>query len=268
VIELLEPLVGAPVVLEDLKHKPGRRRTMRASGPAGSAIVKVYASERAPVVASRVAALASGPCEPELPRVLLVDPARRLVVLTDVRGAPFREAVLAGDAAACAGVGRALGVWHGFWQGRAPRALRPHTVGRELEILEARADAAPSAVRIAVRAAARSLADEWPCSTVVHRDLYEDQILVGDRAALIDLDDAAVGPPELDVGNLLAHLELLEARSGRALAPMLDAVLAGYARSGGPLDDELLARCRRLALLRLACIHDDAAFALTASSQA
>src|SRR5204862_293349 len=60
----LAELLGAPVVLEELKYKPDRRRTSRATGPRGSAIVKQYTSERAPTVAARVAALADGPADP------------------------------------------------------------------------------------------------------------------------------------------------------------------------------------------------------------
>ena len=40
--------------------------------------------------------------------------------------------------------------------------------------------------------------------------------MVGERIGLIDLDDSALGPPELDLGNLLGHLLLLERRSGAA----------------------------------------------------
>jgi aminoglycoside phosphotransferase (APT) family kinase protein len=93
----------------------------------------------------------------------------------------------------------------------------------------------------------------WACTTVVHRDLYEEQILLGDHVGLIDLDDAALGPPELDVGNLLAHIELLEFRTGTSLAAAVDALLVGYGLDS--LDQALLDRCRWLALLRLACIH-------------
>jgi hypothetical protein len=53
---LLERLLGGPVALEELKHKPGRRLTLRAVGPGGSAIVKLYVSDRAPTVAARVSA--------------------------------------------------------------------------------------------------------------------------------------------------------------------------------------------------------------------
>jgi Ser/Thr protein kinase RdoA (MazF antagonist) len=259
VIELLEPLLGVPVALDELKHKPGRRRTLRASGPAGTAIVKVYASTRAPVVASRIGALGHGPREPEVPRVLIVEPARHAVVLSDLDGIPFREAILAEDAETCARVGHALGAWHSFWIGRRPWPLRNHRVEHELAVLQSHMEAASSAVTSVLRPAADVLAAEWRCSTVVHRDLYEEQILVGERVGLIDLDDAALGPPELDIGNLSAHVQLLGLRSGRMLGPALQAMLEGYASSGPTLDPELLERCRTLSLLRLACIHGDPA---------
>src|SRR5439155_17692270 len=94
-----------------------------------------------------------------------------------------------------------------------------------------------------------------PAPPAVHRYLYEEQILVGPAVGLIDLDDAAAGPPELDVGNLAAHVELLAIRAGRSLDPPFEAFLRGYAETGPSLDGELLDRCRRLSLLRLACIH-------------
>jgi aminoglycoside phosphotransferase (APT) family kinase protein len=94
----------------------------------------------------------------------------------------------------------------------------------------------------------------------VHRDLYEEQILLGDEVGLIDLDDTALGPPELDAGNLLAHVELLSLRSGRDLGVMSEEFLAAYVRAGAPLDWRLVDRCRRLARLRLACIHDEPEF--------
>jgi aminoglycoside phosphotransferase (APT) family kinase protein len=253
----LEAILGAPVCLEELKHKRGRRRTLGATGPRGEAIVKLYASERAVTVAGRIQALGAGPPEPELPRVLLVDPARRLVVLSRVPGEPLRHALLAADAEACGRAGGALAAWHGFWSRRAPGALRRHTSERELAIVEARAGALSPALARRVERLARRLSAPWPLSTVVHRDLYEEQVLVGERIGLIDLDDAAIGPPELDVGNLLAHVELLALRAGQDLAGVTDSFLTEYGRSGAVLDPDLLARCRRLSLLRLACIHGE-----------
>jgi Ser/Thr protein kinase RdoA (MazF antagonist) len=248
-------LLGTPVSFEALKHKPGRRRTLRAVGPAGSAVVKLYASERAATVAARVAALGTGPAEPIVPRVLLCDPARRLVALSWVPGTPLRQAVLAKDGEACSRAGFALGTWHAFWIGRAPRCMKRHTSRREVEIIDARADALPTATAERMKRLARRLRPTWACSTVVHRDLYEDQVLVGERIGLIDLDDAALGPPELDIGNLLAHLELRALRAGNGLPGMAEPILEGYAASGPVLDPQLLDRCRRLSLLRLVGIH-------------
>jgi Ser/Thr protein kinase RdoA (MazF antagonist) len=251
--ETLEEIVGTPLVLEELKSKHGRRHTLRAVGPRRRAIVKAYRSERAPVVAARVRSLAAGPAEPQVPEVLHVDPTLRLVVLSEVPGAPLREALLAGDLAECARAGAALRRWHAFWVGAVPPPLTPHTAERELEILLAWADRAEPAIAQTVRSAAAGLSAEWPTTTVVHRDLYEEQIVLGSRIGLIDLDDAALGPAELDVGNLVAHLELLELRSGCELGATVEALLGGYGVDS--LDPALFDRCRRLALLRLACIH-------------
>ena len=46
---------------------------------------------------------------------------------------------------------------------------------------------------------------------LIHRDLYDQQILLREDAAicLIDLDDMALGHPMLDLGNFIAHLHLL-----------------------------------------------------------
>jgi Ser/Thr protein kinase RdoA (MazF antagonist) len=92
---------------------------------------------------------------------------------------------------------------------------------------------------------------------VVHRDLYEDQVLIGERVGLIDLDDAALDPPELDVCNLAGHLDLLEIRSGRDLQRTRRSLLRGCVRSGARLDARLFERVRVLIRLRLACIHGE-----------
>jgi Ser/Thr protein kinase RdoA (MazF antagonist) len=253
VIEHLSRLVGSPFTVEELKRKPGRRCTLRVTGTRRAAIVKVYESDRALVVAARLEALAAGPSEPCVPEVLHVDPGRRTIVLSEVPGAPLRESILAGDVGTCARVGRVLSSWHRAWRGRRPDSLRSHTVEEERRTVLARAEDGPSSLAPAVRSALPSLVREWPCTTVVHRDLYEEQVILGDYVGLIDLDDAALGPPELDVGNLLAHIELLELRSGARYAAPVEAILDGYGFSS--LDREVLDRCRRLSLLRLACIH-------------
>jgi hypothetical protein len=266
-IGLLEEILGGPVVLKELKHKPGRRRTLRARGAGGSAIVKVYDSDRASLVAARVAALGAGPREPVVPTVLHVDPELHLIVLSDVPGRPLSEALLGGDLVTSSRVGVVLSAWHSAWSGIAPSPLQPHTIDRELEILLRRAASASPPVARAVAAAAPRLSGNWTSSTVVHRDLYEEQVLIEERIGLIDVDDAALGPPELDLGNLLAHVELLELRQGRDLAKERRALLDGYAQTGRPLHQALLDRCHSLTLLRLACLNDDIRLAEAALSE-
>jgi Ser/Thr protein kinase RdoA (MazF antagonist) len=250
----LAHVVGSPVAMQELKHKPGRRRTLRARGSRRTAIVKLYESERAPLVAARVAALSAGPPEPRTPEVLHLDPARRMLVVSEIAGTPLRRSIVVGDVAACARVGRALAGWHRAWRKTSPNGLDPHTMEDEERILLSQAEQAPANVRALVRSELPALRSEWPCTTVIHRDLYEEQVLLGDRVGLIDLDDAALGPPELDVGNLIAHVELLELREGANCRASRDALLSGY--DVDSLDTALLDRCRRLALLRLACIHE------------
>jgi Ser/Thr protein kinase RdoA (MazF antagonist) len=252
-MRLLESLLGSPVFVSELKHKPGRRRTLGARGSSRTAIVKLYESDRVPVVAARLSALSAGPPEPEVPRVLHVDPTRRMLVLSALDGEPLRASLVAGDLAACARTGRALAAWHRAWRNTHPVGFRPHAFEDEKRTLLAQAAGAPPAIGAAVRSRLKALEGAWTCTTVVHRDLYEEQILLGDRVGLIDLDDAALGPPELDLGNLLAHGELLDLRADGEVQPAMDALLDAY--DAASLDHSLLDRCRKLAILRLACIH-------------
>jgi len=67
-------------------------------------------------------------------------------------------------------------------------------------VLLDRAALASREIGVTVAAALPDLNAGWTPATVVHRDLYEEQVLLGERVGLIDLDDAALSPAELDVG--------------------------------------------------------------------
>lgn len=255
--DVLAGIVGEPVVVSELEVKAGRRTTSLATGPRGAAVVKTYASDRAPTVAARVVALADGPDEPAVPPLLHLDEDAHTVVLGMVPGVPLRLALLEGDLTPIARAGAAIGGWHRAWSGASPDGLRPHTAERELAAFARVLERFRPAGAERLERAATELAQPWEASTVVHRDLYEDQIVVDDRIGLIDLDDAALGPPELDLGNLIAHVELLERRTGRDLDEELRAFRLAYAAAGPPIDGDRLDRCRRLTLLRLSVIHAD-----------
>jgi hypothetical protein len=260
----LADIVGAPVRFDVLKHKPNRRRTLRARGSRGTAIVKQYSSDRATVVARRVAALAGGPAEPLVPSVLHFDAELHTVVLSDIPGRPLREALLSRELGACRRAGAALGKWHAAWTGTAPDGLSEQTAAREIDIISLLLEETSPPVARAVTDALPVLSGAWRCTTVVHRDLYEEQIMIGELVGLIDVDDAALGPPELDMGNLVAHLELLERRRRVSLMAVTRALFDGYEKTGPSLDRPLLNRCRALTLLRLACLNDDVRLASAA----
>jgi Ser/Thr protein kinase RdoA (MazF antagonist) len=253
-IARLEPLVGAPVALEDLKRRPGRW-TARATGPRCSAIVKVHGFNRAPLIVQRIGALASGPEEPVVPRVLDYAPEDGLVVLSEVPGTSLRDSLLAGALSDCERAGAVLGGWHRAFWGADPEGLVGHTVEDHLEVLRLRAEQAPRVLADRVMEAAGGLASPWDAPTVIHRDLQDEHVLLGHRVGLIDLDDAALGPPELDLANLAAGIEVLSLRRRRDLSAPLRAILRRYAACGPALSTSLLERCWALALLRRVAIH-------------
>jgi Ser/Thr protein kinase RdoA (MazF antagonist) len=255
-VEQLEPVVGAPLGLELLNQRAaGGRTTYRVRGTRRTAIVKVYDVDLARTVARRLSSLVEGPFEPLIPKVLSV--SDDTIVFSEIEGRPLRAAVLANDEYACRRAGTVLGFWHFFWRGRSPDTLASYTLKRELESLRLLGEQAPEPIAEAVAFGVKEVENdqEWPAATVVHGNLDEEQVVFCEEVGLIELDDVGTGPPEFDVGNLCAHLELVARRYDRDLDAMQHAFLDGYLSSGAPLDLPLLLTCRSLSLLRLACIH-------------
>jgi hypothetical protein len=97
------------------------------------------------------------------------------------------------------------------------------------------------------------------CATL-HRDLHPGQVHCGPRTGLLDVDDLACGEPELDLGNLAAHLLLDDLQRWGELqeaAKRTSAFLEGYSyRDIDPVRFDL--HCRA-ALLRLATLERVAA---------
>ncbi len=93
---------------------------------------------------------------------------------------------------------------------------------------------------------------------VSHRDLHDGQLLISDEiATILDVDTLALAEPELDLGNLLAHLDWNGLIRGEPRwRELADPFVAGYcevvARS---IDWDRLDWYRAAAALRLACVH-------------
>ena len=94
--------------------------------------------------------------------------------------------------------------------------------------------------------------------TLLHRDLHPGQIVLLDEAiGLLDWDEASSGEPELDLGNLEAHLLLddFQKRGTLGDAPRRIAALRTGYRSRGDVIPGRLATYTRSALLRLATLE-------------
>jgi hypothetical protein len=96
-------------------------------------------------------------------------------------------------------------------------------------------------------------------ATLVHRDFYDKQVLVGaSRVGLLDLDTLCHGDPEIDVANFGAHLTLRGLQwhaSPDALAPLAAAFADAYRRQRPDLDRRRVDWYRASTLLRLACLY-------------
>ena len=256
-----------------VRHKPGRRCTVRldvAVGPPGARrrerlYAKTYASGRAPRVYRSLQAIARARAFG--PAVALPEPrgcleTLKTVVYGEVDGEPAGPALLAGDAQLGARIATAVHALHAS----DVELERCHSLADELAALRGRVEAlAEGSPTLAAHARdTLALADvkareisAWR-RRPVHRDFYPDQVLVeGRRLAVLDLDDAAMSEPALDVANFLAHLRLLDLgqeHSGAA-ATAASAFFERYVELDPALDLSLLRLLEGATLLRLACIH-------------
>lgn len=160
---------------------------------------------------------------------------------------------------AAAAAGRALAGLHSS----GSLLPRHHDVRQELDMVEAwiRLVSAvyPESGSPLVEAF-EALAAEATCSRTLcpsHRDFHDQQVLVEDsQALLIDLDTAAMAEPELDVANMLVHLELYElANTGVQTSASRRAFVQAYLGSRWRLSERALSWYRSGALLRLACVY-------------
>jgi hypothetical protein len=258
-------MVGAEVI----RHKPGRRCLFRFRLELGNGMrtvyAKTYASDRGPGVSAALRALYSvtkrsgGPRVPE--PIAYVD-AYRLLVIGEVSGGRAEPALATGDEALSLRIAEALHRLH-----RSGAQLpRHHDLEDELAPLGMRRTGIVKAMpHLAVLAdeclarAHRGAEDAWSWRRLpVHRDCYADQVVTGADIGLVDLDDAAMSEPAVDVANFAAHLRLSALRSPRrapALGRSRSAFLAAYRHLDPDLDPRLVQFLEGTTLLRLADIH-------------
>ena len=113
------------------------------------------------------------------------------------------------------------------------------------------------ALEAAVDSACAGLLAAPGTMALAHRDLHEGQLLWDGRdLALIDLDTPALAEPALDLGNLMAHAELMELQ-GRLSTRCHDRVEGMLTRlaSSCRIDSDRLRAYRTAAALRLILVH-------------
>jgi aminoglycoside phosphotransferase (APT) family kinase protein len=247
----LAPLLGdgpaLPVRSADLlAHRDGRAAVVRyrlGTGPDGDRVLlgKLFPDA---AVAQRVheihrrlhAALSEN--GPALPEPVGVVPARAMLVLRPVDGTPVdrlpaEDAVAAADAAA-----GWLARLHGSAAGLARRldlaTERDNVTGWATTVGVGLPELAAPARELATGLVAGLRALPTRHDVPIHKDFHYQHVLVGAGAAAIDLDEARMGDPALDVAHFCGYLDLLAGRRPGA-GPLRTAFLRGYAgRRGEP----------------------------------
>ncbi len=253
--------------VEVARHKPGRRAILRYGLDSGEVLYgKTFASSRGPKVydIARIiaGAKAFGP-DVALPDPVAWLPEVKLLLQREVRGEPVERPLLEGDRDLVIRIAFALYQFHssGIELGRS------HDLTKELDPLARRVEEVAGVDAVMGERARdcleriREMGGEsfrWR-SLAVHRDMYHEQVMRdGDRLVVLDLDDASMSEPLVDVANFSAHLMLLGAqRHGdvAALDSVNDAFLEQYAQLDAGFDHDMLEFLTATTLVRLAGIH-------------
>lgn len=237
-LRALAPLVadGADLVV----HRPERRAVVCTGEGEDRTFTKVVRPSRTADLARRMERAADVPGL-LAPRVVASDEDSGTIVMSTLPGRTLHDLLAEGVPAGVGDlVGAAVRTLHsgdiedvpehdlaaevGTTRGLIDLARRHHALeARDLDALDREATRAASVV-----------AQDGPVGRrgLLHRDLHDKQLLVdGDVVGMLDVDTLGVGDPALDLGNLLAHLDLRVwqgwTTSGTAAA-VEDEVLAGY----------------------------------------
>lgn len=229
---------------------------------------KTFALQRGPKVyriAQQIAETkAFGPTV-DLPEPVVFLPDLKLLLQTSVDGVPIDPALCEGDVELVTRVAQAMTHFH-----RSKLDLgRSHSLEDESKPLTTRAEQVgercPHLAEMAWTLHDRlmelaSLEFEWR-NRPVHRDFYHDQVLTqSDRLAVLDLDDAAMSEPAVDIANFAAHLRLLGFQRPNAASNLLEVeeVFVVYAQTLDPETEQGLVHfLMATTFLRLAGIHVD-----------
>jgi Ser/Thr protein kinase RdoA (MazF antagonist) len=267
---LEDALGNGPVAIRDIevvRHKPGRRAILRYRLRDGEHVYgKTFASSRGPKVheiTRQITSARAFGADVALPESVGYLPGLNTLLQREIEGEPVTDLLLGGD--------RDLGIRIAFtlyqFHTSGLDLGRTHDLAKELSPLPMRrdqvADACPD-LQTQVHGCLRRIeaidvsAFAWRWRPV-HRDFYHEQIMLGrEGLAVLDLDDAAMSEPAVDVANFVAHLMLLGAQQRRdvsALATVSNGFIGQHCQLDAEIDSRLLTFLMATTLLRLAGIH-------------
>ncbi|CAN5203838.1 hypothetical protein BH20ACT24_BH20ACT24_02640 [soil metagenome] len=253
-------------------YRVGRRATIRveAEGHAPARFVKLLAPRKAQALADRTrlferVARDAGDDFPVFAPLLEEHVDRGILEFAGLPGVSLNDLLISGrfeDGGSAAVVGRALAALH---SAPAPATGLP-AISAPIELAEyaamvtAHFPGRAPAYREALDRVARAPAlPPGRAARLLHGDLHDRNILlIGERAALLDLDLLHRGHPAADIGNLAAHVLLrslqrgADVRSGRrAVRRLLDA----YCAAGGDVGSREVSSAGARTLFRLSCLY-------------
>src|SRR5699024_10875995 len=225
-------------------HRPERRAVVRTTDDGRPRYTKVVRPRRTADLVRRMGTATRVPGL-RVPHVVAADEADGTVGLSTLPGRPL-HALLAEPGGPGTEAARIVGETvlrlHSGLETAGP-AVAGHDLDDEVRATRALIDlarahrvvpatAAADLDRALVRAAGQVAAAGPMPRALLHRDLHDKQLLVDvDEVGVLDVDMLAAGDPALDLGNLLAHLDLRVAQgwtSRTVAAEVEEAVLAGY----------------------------------------
>lgn len=229
-----------------LRHLPGRRITMCVETTTGPAVLKVFARPRARGNHRRLEALGCSSASEWVPATMGADTSGHVGLVGWIPGMSLPDAHSGEFSECCRQAGTVLAALHTS----GAELDRAWTVEDELALLER--NATPQAAGLVELARGVAVTAARVPTVSAHRDFHPRQIVVGARGVgLIDLDDAAMAPAALDVGNFVAHLRM-DAAIGRRNESQVRAAIRAFLDGYGPVEGSEL--WEWLSLVRLMCL--------------
>jgi hypothetical protein len=216
-----------------LRHLPGRRVATQVRTPDGQhAVLKVFAGPRARGNDRRLGALQRSSVRHMVPRPLGVDATGHVSLVEWVDGVMFDQTPDERFADAAFQVGVSLRQLHES----SVELDRSWTIREELALLGKRQTHTVQQL-ISSMGGMEQLTDRLLDEPLVtaHRDCHPRQAVIAQGPARwIDLDDCAMAPAGLDVGNMIAHVKR-EAAIGLRDQTVANAAVASFRCGYGPL---------------------------------